>query len=217
MPHAIASSREAEAFLSAHPDLVSVDLLLPDQHGVLRGKRIPAQELVKVYQQGIYLPGSVFALDINGNTVESTGIGFDTGDCDQPCRAVANTLTMVPWQPKPMAQCLITMEQIPGEAYFANPRHVLDRICDQYQAQNLTPVVAVELEFYLTDTKRLESGLLQPPIAPVTGLREADTQVYAIDNLDDYSALLDDIMLAAQAQKIPASTAVTEYALGSLK
>ena len=69
----------------------------------------------------------------------------------------------------------------------------------------------------VTDTKRLESGLLQPPIAPVTGLREADTQVYAIDNLDDYSALLDDIMLAAQAQKIPASTAVTEYALGSLK
>ena len=217
MPHAIASSREAEAFLSAHPDLVSVDLLLPDQHGVLRGKRIPAQELVKVYQQGIYLPGSVFALDINGNTVESTGIGFDTGDCDQPCRAVANTLTMVPWQPKPMAQCLITMEQIPGEAYFANPRHVLDRICDQYQAQNLTPVVAVELEFYLTDTKRLESGLLQPPIAPVTGLREADTQVYAIDNLDDYSALLDDIMLAAQAQNIPASTAVAEYAPGQFE
>jgi glutamine synthetase len=59
MPHAIASSCEAEAFLSAHPDLVSVDLLLPDQHGVLRGKRIPAQELLKVYEQGFYLPGSV--------------------------------------------------------------------------------------------------------------------------------------------------------------
>jgi glutamine synthetase len=217
MPHAIAATSEAEAFLTAHPDLVSVDLLLPDQHGVLRGKRIPAQELIKVYQQGLYLPGSVFALDINGNTVESTGIGFDTGDCDQPCKAIANTLTMVPWQPKPMAQCLITMEQIPGEAYFANPRHVLDQICDQYQAQGLTPMVAVELEFYLTDMKRLESGLLQPPIAPLTGLRESDTQVYAIDNIDDYSPLLDDIMLAAQAQNIPASTAVAEYAPGQLE
>jgi len=217
MPHAIASSCEAEAFLSAHPDLVSVDLLLPDQHGVLRGKRIPAQELLKVYEQGFYLPGSVFALDINGNTVESTGIGFDTGDCDQPCRVIPHTLTLVPWQNKPMAQCLITMEHTSGEAYFANPRHVLDQICDQYQAQGLTPMVAVELEFYLTDAKRLDSGQLQPPIAPITGLREADTQVYAVDNLDDYSALLDDIMLAAQAQNIPASTAVAEYAPGQFE
>jgi len=217
MSHAIASTSEAEAFLAAHPDLVSVDLLLPDQHGVLRGKRIPAHELLKVYEQGIYLPGSVFALDINGNTVESTGIGFDTGDCDQPCRVIPHTLTMVPWQTKPMAQCLITMEQSPGKAYFANPRHVLDQICDQYQAQGLTPMVAVELEFYLTDAKRLESGLLQPPIAPITGLRESDTQVYAVDNLDDYSALLDNIMLAAQAQNIPASTAVAEYAPGQFE
>ena len=217
MPHAIASSSEADAFLAAHPELVSVDLLLPDQHGVLRGKRIPAQELLKVYEQGIYLPGSVFALDINGNTVESTGIGFDTGDCDQPCRVVPHSLTMVPWQKKPRAQCLLTMEQVPGKAYFANPRHVLDQVCDQYQNQGLTPMVAVELEFYLTDTKRLESGLLQPPIAPTTGLRESDTQVYAVDNLDDYSALIDDIMLAAQAQNIPASTAVAEYAPGQFE
>ena len=217
MPHAIAPSSEAEAFLAANPDLVSVDLLLPDQHGVLRGKRIPAQELLKVYEQGLYLPGSVFALDINGNTVESTGIGFDTGDCDQPCRVIPHTLTMVPWQNKPVAQCLITMEQTPGEAYFANPRHVLDQICDQYQSQGLTPMVAVELEFYLTDAKRLKSGLLQPPIAPITGLRESDTQVYAVDNLDDYSALLDDIVLAAQGQNIPASTAVAEYAPGQFE
>lgn len=217
MPHAIASCCEAETFLSANPELVSIDLLLPDQHGVLRGKRIPAQELLKVYEQGFYLPGSVFALDINGNTVESTGIGFDTGDCDQPCRVIPNTLTIVPWQLKTMAQCLVTMEQVPGEAYFANPRHVLDQICDQYQAQGLTPMVAVELEFYLTDTKRLESGQLQPPIAPMTGLREVDTQVYAVDNLDDYSILLDDIMLAARAQHIPASTAVAEYAPGQFE
>jgi glutamine synthetase len=41
--------------------------------------------------------------------------------------------------------------------------------------------------------------------------------VYAIDNLDDYSALIDDIMMAAQAQNIPASTAVAEYAPGQFE
>lgn len=35
VPHTIAASIEAEAFLAAHSDLVGVDLLLPDQHGVL--------------------------------------------------------------------------------------------------------------------------------------------------------------------------------------
>jgi glutamine synthetase len=78
-------------------------------------------------------------------------------------------------------------------------------------------MVAVELEFYLTDTERLDSGQLQPPISPLTGLREADTQVYAVDNLDDYSALLDDIISAAQLQNIPASTAVAEYAPGQFE
>ena len=81
-----------------------------------------------MYEQSIYLPGSVFALDINGNTLESTGIGFDTGDCDQLCRVVPHSLAMVPWQNKPMAQCFLTMEQRPEEAYFANPRHILDQI-----------------------------------------------------------------------------------------
>lgn len=41
--------------------------------------------------------------------------------------------------------------------------------------------------------------------------------MYAIDNLDDYSALIDDIMMAAQAQNIPASTAVAEYAPGQFE
>lgn len=217
MAHQVAAPQEAIDFLAANPDLVAVDLLLPDQHGVLRGKRIPAHDLLKAYESGIFLPGSVFALDINGNTIESTGIGFDTGDCDQPCRPLAGTLVRVPWQNKPMAQCLLTMEQEPGVPYFANPRNVLDRVMDRFAELKLTPMVAVELEFYLTDTERLPNGQLQAPISPVNGLREVDTQVYSMDNLDDYGDLLEDIMSAAEVQGLPASTAIAEYAPGQFE
>ena len=217
MAHQVAAPQEAVEFLATNPDLVALDLLIPDQHGVLRGKRIPADDLLKVYESGIYLPGSVFALDINGNTIESTNIGFATGDCDQPCRPIAGSLVRVPWQSKPMAQCLLSMEQEPGIAYFANPRHVLDRILDRFQQLKLTPVVAVELEFFLTDPVRLPDGQLQAPISPINGQRETDTQVYSMNNLDDYGDLLEDIMVAAKAQGIPASTAIAEYAPGQFE
>ncbi len=217
MPHQVANPQEASTFLANQPTLKTVDLLLPDQHGVLRGKRVTAAELLKVYEQGIFLPGSVFALDVNGNTIESTGIGFATGDCDQPCKALPNSLVSVPWQGSQHAQCLLTMEQSINTPYFANPRHRLDAILDRLLNLGYTPMVAVELEFYITDSKRTRTGQLQPPISPINGQRETNTQVYSLDNLDHYQDFLDAIMAAAHAQHLPVSTTVAEYAPGQFE
>ncbi len=43
-------------------------------NGVVRGKRIERNSLNKVFEKGINLPASLFALDITGSTVESTGL-----------------------------------------------------------------------------------------------------------------------------------------------
>ena len=67
---------EANAFLKEHPEVLYVDLLIADMNGVVRGKRIERTSLHKVYEKGINLPASLFALDINGSTVESTGLGW---------------------------------------------------------------------------------------------------------------------------------------------
>lgn len=67
---------EANAFLKEHPEVQFVDLLIADMNGVVRGKRIDRNALHKVYEKGINLPASLFALDINGSTVESTGLGL---------------------------------------------------------------------------------------------------------------------------------------------
>ncbi len=74
------SSSEMNDFLQAHPETQYVDLLISDMNGVVRGKRIERASLHKVYEKGINLPASLFALDINGSTVESTGLGLDIGD-----------------------------------------------------------------------------------------------------------------------------------------
>jgi glutamine synthetase len=44
------------AFLSENPDIESVDFLIPDINGVMRGKWGPAEALAKVGYPGINMP-----------------------------------------------------------------------------------------------------------------------------------------------------------------
>ena len=206
-----------QAFLRKNPDLKGIDLIISDLNGVFRGKRIQASALDKVFQDGICLPASVFALDILGNTVEESGLGVSTGDSDRICMPISDSISIIPWSPKPMAQVLLTMLEEDGSPFFADPRQVLSKVLEKFSELKLTPVVAVELEFYLLDKRRNKQKKPQPPISPVTGKREADTQVYSVDNLDDYKEFLDEVARFAKVQGLPADTAVAEYAPGQFE
>jgi len=67
----------ARRWFGQHPRVRFVDLLLPDQLGIPRGKRVTAAELETVHDSGLLLPASMFALDALGGTVQATGLGFD--------------------------------------------------------------------------------------------------------------------------------------------
>ena len=203
--------------LEQTPDCELVDLILPDMNGLLRGKRVTRSALEKVYADGICLPMSLIATDITGNTVEETGLGYDIGDEDRICRPVPGTLRPVPWSPRPMAQLLLAMEDANGSAFEANPREVLKRVLDRYAARGLKPVVAVELEFYLFDRLPDAHGRPQPPINAHTGARNTSTQVYYIEDLNDFHDFIDAVADACRIQGIPADTAVAEYAPGQFE
>src|SRR5687768_10892742 len=87
-----------------HPATRFVDVLLADLCGVPRGKRVTMAELQSVYEGGFLLPGSMFALDVLGHTIEQTGLGFDEGDADRACLPIAGTLVPVPWLKDEVAQ-----------------------------------------------------------------------------------------------------------------
>ncbi len=194
-----------------------IDLLLPDMNGLLRGKRITRDALEKIYANGVCLPMSLIATDITGNTVEETGLGYDIGDEDRICRPVPGTLKVVPWQSRPMAQVLLSMEDGRGGMFAANPREVLRRVLERFTAKGLTPVVAVELEFYLLDAQLDTNGHPLTSINPATGERNKTTQVYYMEDLNDYQAFTDAVTEACRAQHIPADTAVAEYAPGQFE
>jgi glutamine synthetase len=208
---------EDDATLDLIVGCEQIDLILPDMNGLLRGKRVTRDALDKVYQNGVCLPMSLIGTDVTGNTVEETGLGYDIGDEDRICRPIPGTLRPIPWQAKPMAQCLIQMEDGNGGLFEANPREVLKRVVDRYKARGLTPVVAVELEFYLLDAELTPDGRPQTSINPATGRRNTTTQVYSMEDLNDYQGFTDAINDACRKQRIPADTAVAEYAPGQFE
>jgi glutamine synthetase len=205
------------AVLASLPGLESIDLILPDMNGLLRGKRIDRSALEKVYRDGVCLPMSLIATDITGNTVEETGLGYAIGDEDRICRPVPGTLRPIPWQSRPMAQALLSMEDASGAPFAANPRQVLAATLARFAARGLTPVVAIELEFYLLDAQLDVEGRPQTSINPATRQRNRTTQVYHLQDLDDYQAFTDAVGAACRAQQIPADTAVAEYAPGQFE
>ena len=160
---------------------------------------------------------SLIATDITGNTVEETGLGYDIGDEDRICRPIPGTLCKVPWQERPMAQVLLGMDDARGGQFSANPREILRRVQQRFHERGLRPVVACELEFYLLDGERTPRGRPQVSVNPGTGERNHSTQVYYLQDLIDYQRFTDAVSDAARAQRIPADTAVAEYAPGQFE
>jgi len=72
-------------------------------------------------------------------------------------------------------------------------------------------MVAVELEFYLVE-QELADGRPVAARAPGNGVRPIDTQCYLMDELDGYSAILNEVIDTCRLQGVPADVATIEYA-----
>jgi glutamine synthetase len=192
-----------------------VDALIPDINGVLRGKRLGIDEFPRLRDYGLQLPGTVFTTDITGATVGFEDLGWLIGDPDLLCRHSPATLCPVPWDAG-VAQVLLSMHTLEGEPFFADPRHVLERVLQRYRELDLRPVLAMELEFYLTE---YDGGRLKPhpPKSPLTGEREWGVQVYGMTEVWDFRDFLGDIERFCQVQGVPAAAASSEYAPGQFE
>jgi glutamine synthetase len=208
-----APARTLERFLADHPEVRFFDAFVNDLNTIERGKRIDRANIAGVFNRGMPLPGSMFALDIAGGTIEATGLGFSDGDADRPCMPIPGTLVPVPWQSE-VAQVQLTMHEQDGAPFFGDPRHLLGAVLARFAALQLTPVVAVEYEFYLVDSQRGADGLPQPPKGPLTGRREYRTQINSMADLNEYSSLLAEIDRVCRLQDVPATSALAEYGPG---
>ena len=214
-PAGLGRPEEARAFLERNPDIEAVQLVITDLNGVGRGKNIAREELDALYGSGRNVAGSILGLDVTGEDVEDTGLVWSVGDADQCCRPIAGTLARARWLARPTAQLLGTMFELDGRPARADPRHVLARVVARLQERGYTPVVAVELEFYLLE--RGGDGRVRPASGLLSGTRGNRIDAYGLGRLDDMSPLFDDLYSAAHALGLPVRTLMSEYAPGQFE
>lgn len=208
------ANAEAEAFLAENPDIESVDFLIADINGILRGKWGPAEAIAKVCYPGINMPLSIFGLDIWGREVEKTGIHIETGDIDGYCRAIPGRINRAPFAPRPSAQVLMSMYTEAGEPYPNDPRNALKSVVNRFYLKGLQPVVAFELEFYLVDPAVFQrSGRMGRDEGPGPDRQH----MYSLSELRGQSDLFAEIRTAALAQGLPIDTIIKEAAPGQFE
>jgi len=217
-PAFVARARaEFDAALAAHPGVECVDALIVDISGTIRGKRLPVADAGRLFETGMQLPRSVYLMDVKGEMVNPFGRGFGDGDPDGTAWPVPGSVARVWGEGPARLQLLTTMRNGDGAPTAGEPRAALERVLGRFAELRLTPVVALELEFYLIDRARDVHGAPQPLIDPRTGLREKDNAVYAIADLDRYRAFHAALNEAARVQNLPVSAASSEYAPGQFE
>ena len=214
---ASSAAADFERFLKKYPDTQFVDAFISDLSGAIRGKRIPAAEAAKIWQAGVQMPFCLYFLDVTGEDLDPGQRSEARGDPDGSAWPVPGSLQLVPWAAVPTAQVLLTMPDQANQPCRVDPRQVLAALLARFAARGLTPMVAVEMEFYLADRRRGSQGEPLPPISPATGLPDRTRQLYSIAGLDVYGAFIRDVAAAATAQGIPASTAIVENSPGQFE
>ena len=218
MPRRKSTAAEAELrrFIRKHPGTDAMELLIPDLAGVLRGKRIRANDFAKIWKDGFCLPGGTVLLNTLGDVVPDIAFSASDGDPDVLAKIVPGTLAPVPWAGRPTAQALFRFYDRKGEPFFADPRHVLERAAAPLYRMKLRIVMAAELEFYLLDGK---ADRPTPRVARVPGIGrpQVGPQVYHPDDLWDIDSFLNEVNDVCAAQDIPVGTTISEFAPGQFE
>ncbi len=201
-------------WLRKNPQVRTIRVAAADLNGQPRGKRIPTRFADKVVKDGTRFPMSVLNLDIWGEDIDDSPLVFDSGDADGVLRPTERGFMPMPWLDAPTALLPIWMFHEDGRPYQGDPRQALRAVLDRYKARGLTPVTALELEFFLID----DSGRnLQVPISPRSGKRRKAAETLSIRALDQFDSFFTDLYDGCEEMDIPADTAISEAGLGQFE
>jgi glutamine synthetase len=168
-----------------------VECLIPDLNGVIRGKVFPASKFIQSERDGsLRIPSSIYSLTVTGEYADDADEAISTQDPDVVLRPDIETICVAPGYKTPTAFVFADAYHTSGEPYDIAPRHVLKRIVKLYDDMGLRPVVAPELEFYLTQVNTDPDLPLAPP-AGRSGRSETAPQPYGLEAITEYEDLIE--------------------------
>lgn len=128
----------------------TIEIGVPDTLGHLRGKRVPIERFFRTTMvDGVGIADAIFVLDIQNDMPDNEFINMDSGylDCRlKPDMSTGRILTHRPGYAIVMADAYDQH----GDPHPLAPRNVLRNQIQRCREANVDPVMATELEFYLT-------------------------------------------------------------------
>jgi len=194
-----------------------IECLIPDLNGVIRGKVFPAQKFLQSERDGsLRIPSSIYLLTVTGEYADAADEAISTQDPDVVLRPDIETICVAPGYKTPTAFVFADTYNTNGEPYDIAPRYVLRRVMKLYEAAGLRPVVAPELEFYLTQVNTDPDLPLLPP-AGRSGRSETSPQPYGLEAITEYEDLIETIYEHAELASLHLDTMIHESGTAQLE
>lgn len=208
-----ALSSWADTWAREHPEVESLRGFIFDINGVVRGKRLPIDQLAKICGGGMRIPLSSANVDIWGRDIEGSKWVFETGDADGRCEWTGRGPLVMPWSDRGAAMVPLVLQNENETPFDGDARNVLAAILGRFETLGFRPVPAFELEFYLADPAAID-GALTKPLTSVPVIREG---VLSLDDLDDFEAILGDVYHACEIQSVAADAAISESGIAQFE
>jgi glutamine synthetase len=192
--------------------LDEVECIIADIAGVARGKAMPAKKFAT--QLNYFLPNSIFLQTITGEWADNPGGQFT--EPDMVLVPDYSTTTAAPWTADVTVQVIHDAQDQQGNPIPTAPRNVLKRVMALYAAKGWAPVVAPEMEFFLT-ARNLDPNMPVLPPMGRSGRRAAGKQAYSMSAVDEYGKVIDDIYDFAEAQGMEIDGILQEGGAGQVE
>ncbi len=194
--------------------LDEVECIISDLPGIARGKAVPASKFAR--QEYFHLPDSIFYQTITGGWGEAANEDDGFIERDMILVPDMSTATAAPWTGDWTLQVIHDAQDRERRPIPFSPRNVLRRVVKMYRDRNLEPVVAPEMEFYLT-ARNLDPAKKIAPMMGRSGRPAAARQAYSMTAVDEFGPVIDDIYDFAEAQGFEIDGITQEGGAGQLE
>jgi len=180
----------------------TVVLGMGDLNGLLRGKRIPAENWANICESGMALANAIFAIDMTCDVWDTPYTNWDTGYPDVHVMPIGE-VHPIPWE-EGVVYSFSESVGTDHQPVAIDPRAALVRVLQKASDMGYVTRIGTELEFYLLDKETLKP-------------RDRGIQVYGLPRAAELEHVLGPIRRHLTAVGIPIEQSNPEYAAGQVE
>ena len=223
--HGLWSAAQKEAMTAvrqavAAEKLETIRLSFADQHGVLRGKTLMAEEALEIFANGCMVTTTMVLKDTSHRTVYPVftaggGLGMREmqGAADIVMVADPTTFKVLPWADR-TGWALCDLYFPDGRPVPFSSRSILRTALDKLAARGQEFVAGLEIEFHifrLDDPRMAPADATQPGQPPEVSLVSKGYQYLTEQRYDQMQPVLDPIRRAVQKLGLPLRSVEVEF------